>query len=244
MAAFKEGIGTLLKVDAFGTHAVSQSMVLIEADTRRKRQIGADANEHPTPVLVVNVKVVLHDPTLRQLEVPAVLGSDGNHDPGRFPGFENHHYLIFLGVLKVGIDKVVTPPLRRIQKGRAPFLATVLDPVLKLLSNVTQKIPSNPLALAIGIKETDHSLGLLKRLNQPVQKNPIKTTVGKFDAIVIMLAEGVHRLLLCGQIPGTYRGESFCDIEHHTKLGRSCRSKPKAKNPRGFGGQSPLIPLI
>jgi hypothetical protein len=31
MAAFKEGIGTLLKIDAFGTHAVSQPMVLIEA---------------------------------------------------------------------------------------------------------------------------------------------------------------------------------------------------------------------
>jgi hypothetical protein len=74
-----------------------------------------------------------------------------------------------------------------------------------LLSNITQKIASNPLALAIGIKEADYPLGLLKRLNQSVQKNPIKTTVGKFDAILVMLAEGVHRLLLCGEIPGTYR---------------------------------------
>src|SRR5260370_30846159 len=84
-----------------------------------------------------------------------------DHDPGRFPGLENHHHLIFLGVLKVGIDKVVTPSLRRIQNGRAPFLATVLYPVLKLLSNITQKIASNPLALTIGIKKADHSLGLL-----------------------------------------------------------------------------------
>src|ERR1700757_5347469 len=84
MAACKERIGTLLKIDAFGTHAVSQPMVLIEADTRRKRQIGTDANEHPTPVLVVNVEVILHDPTLRQLEVPALFFSDSDHDPGRF----------------------------------------------------------------------------------------------------------------------------------------------------------------
>ena len=28
----------------------------------------------------------------------------------------------------------------------------------------------------------------------------------------------------------------------HSKPGRSCRSKPKAKNPRGFGGQSHPIP--
>jgi hypothetical protein len=34
-----------------------------------------------------------------------------------------------------------------------------------LLSNITQQIASDPLALAIGIKEADHSLGLLKRLN-------------------------------------------------------------------------------
>jgi hypothetical protein len=61
MTAFKECIGTLLKIDAFGAHAVSQPVVLIETNTRRKRQIGTDANEHATPALVVNVKVVLHD---------------------------------------------------------------------------------------------------------------------------------------------------------------------------------------
>jgi hypothetical protein len=67
-------------------------------------------------------------------------------------------------------------------------------PVLELLSNITWEIASNALALAVGIKETDHSFGLLKRLNQSVQKNPIKTTVGKFDAILMMFAEGVHEL--------------------------------------------------
>src|SRR5258705_13704840 len=134
MTAFEERIGTLLKIDAFGAHAVGQPVVLIEADARRKRQIGTDANEHPTPVLVVNVEVILHDPTLRELEVPALFFSDGYHDPGRFPGFENHHHLIVLGVLKVRINKVVTPSIGRIEDRHTPFLATVLDPVLKLLS--------------------------------------------------------------------------------------------------------------
>jgi hypothetical protein len=64
--------------------------------------------------LVVNVKVILHDPALSQLQMPAIFCPDSNHDPSRFPGFENHHYLISLGVLKVGIDKVITPSLRRI----------------------------------------------------------------------------------------------------------------------------------
>jgi hypothetical protein len=35
----------------------------------------------------------------------------------------------------------------------------------------------------------------------------------EFHAMLMMLAEGVHRLLLCGEIPGTDRGESLCDIE-------------------------------
>jgi hypothetical protein len=90
------GARTLLKIDAFGTHPVSQPVVLIEANARRKRQIGADAYEHPTTVLVVDVKVILHDPTLRQLQVPALLCPDGNHDPGRLPGFENDNHLIVL----------------------------------------------------------------------------------------------------------------------------------------------------
>jgi hypothetical protein len=106
-------------------------------------------------------------------------------------------------VPKVGSHKLITPLLGPIQKGHAPLLATVEDPVLKLLGNIAQKIAGHPLALPIGIKEADDSLGLLKRLDQSVQKDPIKTTVGKFDAIVMMLVEGVHRSLLCGQRPGT-----------------------------------------
>ena len=85
-----------------------------------------------------------------------------------FPGFENDHHRIVLSVLKVRTNKVITPSLRRIQNGHAPFLATVFEPVLKLLGNIAQELASNPLTLAIGIKEADDSLGLLKRLNQPV----------------------------------------------------------------------------
>src|SRR6516164_10319136 len=194
MTAFEKGIGTLLKIDAFRAHALSQPVVLVEANARGKGQIGTDAHEHPTPVLVVDVKIILHDPTLRQLGVPAVLGSDGNHDPSRFPGFENDHHRIVLSVFKVWSNKVITPSLGRIHNGQAPFLATVFEPVLELLSNISQEVASNAQALAVGIKETDHSFGLLKRLNQSVQKNPIKTTVAKFDAILMVFAEGVHEL--------------------------------------------------
>jgi hypothetical protein len=195
VAASEESIGTLPEIDAFLPQAVSQPVMLIEADSGRKGQIGTHPNEHPPPVPVVDVEVVLHDPALSQLQMPALLCPDGNQDPGRFPGFEYHHYLISFGVLKVRIDKVIPSSLRGLQNGRVPFLAAVLDPVLKLLGDIAQAVASNPLALPIGIEEADHSFGLLKRLDQPVQKNPIETTVAKFDAILMVFAEGVHRLL-------------------------------------------------
>src|SRR4029077_10653788 len=136
MAAFEESIGTLLKIDPFGTHPVGHPVMLIEADACGKGQIGTDSYEHLTPALVVDVEVVLHDPALGQLQMPAVFRADAAHDTSRFPGFENHHYLIDLGLLKVWVDKVIPPSLRCIQNGRAPFLATVLDPALKLLGDI------------------------------------------------------------------------------------------------------------
>ena len=92
---------------------------------------------------------------------------------------------------------------------------------MKLPSNLAQAVVSNPLALAVSIKETNPSLRLLKGLNQSVQKNPIKTTVAKFDAILMVFAEGLHRWLLGGQIPGTYRDECLCDIEWHNGISRA-----------------------
>jgi len=48
----------------------------------------------------------LDDPALRQLQMPAVFRADRDHDPSWFPGFENHHYLIDLGLLQVWFDGI------------------------------------------------------------------------------------------------------------------------------------------
>ena len=113
------------------------------------------------------------------------------------------------------------PSLRCIQNGRLPFLAPILEPILKLLGDIAQTVSRDSLALAIGIKETDDPLGLLEGLNQSVQKNAVKTAVTELYAILVMFAEGVHRLVLCCQRPGTYRGERLCDIELEGYQGRS-----------------------
>ena len=56
--------------------------MLIETDACRKREVGREANEHSAPVASVDVEVVLHDPALGQLQVPAIVlfVPDGSQD--------------------------------------------------------------------------------------------------------------------------------------------------------------------
>jgi hypothetical protein len=58
----------------------------------------------------------------------------GNHR-SRFENWHTPHRLF-----KVGIDKIIATPLRRIQNRDAAFLATVLEPVLELLGDLAQTV--------------------------------------------------------------------------------------------------------
>ena len=64
ISAFEESIGTLPEIDVFLPQAVSQPVMLIEANSGGKRQIRTHPNEHSAPVPVIDVEVVLHDPAL------------------------------------------------------------------------------------------------------------------------------------------------------------------------------------
>jgi hypothetical protein len=125
--AFQEGIGGLLKSDAVLAHAVGQPMVLIETDTGGEWKVRADPHEHPSPIPVIDVKVVLNDPALRELEVPSVcdLVADGNHDPRRFSRLEDGHDGVRLGPFEIRVNKfsnhAVTQP--RKEKRSQPCLA-------------------------------------------------------------------------------------------------------------------------
>src|ERR1700731_2230743 len=111
--AFREGVGALLEADAFLAHAVGQPMVLVEADAGGKWKVGADAYEHSSPVPVIDVKIVLNDPTMRELEVPSVrdLVADGSHDARRFSRFEDDHDGVGLGPFEIWVDELVTTML-------------------------------------------------------------------------------------------------------------------------------------
>src|SRR5580700_10548511 len=96
MGAPQECIGALLKIDALLAHAHCQPMMLIEADAGRERQVGAHTYEHASPMLVVDVEVVLHYPALRHLQMPAVilLVPDGDHNAGGLAALHNGDHLV------------------------------------------------------------------------------------------------------------------------------------------------------
>ncbi len=128
----------MLESDAVLAHAVGQPMVLIEADTGGERKVRTDAHEHPPPIAVIDVKVVLNDPTLRELEVPSVcdLVADGGHDPRRFSRPEDGHDCVGLGPFEIRVDEVVTTALRCFDNRNVALFGPLRHPALELVGDV------------------------------------------------------------------------------------------------------------
>ena len=105
--------------------------MLVETDPSGEWQIRTHAHEHPAPAAIVDIEVVLHDPALSDLQVPAACVSvaDRRHDPCRLSGLEDDDNLIRLGALEVGLDKFVASALWRLDNHRAPSVGLLLDPL-------------------------------------------------------------------------------------------------------------------
>ena len=127
--------------------------------------------------------------------MPAGAFPDRRQDPRGLAGFQDDDDLIGLRPPEVSVDEVVAASGRRLDDWRAPLCRAGLDPVLVLRGDVAQHRLAHRVQLAIAVDETDHPLGLLKRLNQPVQQDAIETPVRETNAIVMMLVEGVHGCL-------------------------------------------------
>jgi hypothetical protein len=53
-------------------------------------------------------------------------------------------------------------------------------------------IPADRIELAVAVEETDHVLGLLKRLDRPVEQDPVKAAYPKRMLSLVVLIKGVH----------------------------------------------------
>ena len=110
--------------------------MLIETDASGEGEIGAHPYEHLSPTGVLDVEVVLLDPTPLQLEMPTVVFPDGGQDGGGLACFDDGHNLIGLGTSEVALHEVIAPAWEIFLNGYTPFLGAVLDPVVILRSNV------------------------------------------------------------------------------------------------------------
>jgi hypothetical protein len=72
---------------------------------------------------------------------------------------------------------------------------------------------------------------LLEGLDQSVQQDSIEAAVAELNAILVMLDEGVHGALLCGEIPGAYRYERL-------------RELPSRLTEMGYQGVRPKVMLM
>jgi hypothetical protein len=120
-------------------------MMLVEADPRRKRQVGGHAHEHAPPSLVIEIEVVLNDPALGELQMPAIGGSvaDGDHDAGRLTRFQHSHDFVGLCAFEIGRDELVTTALRRFQNRDIALFRPWLQPLLKVIGNAMQRVPAH-----------------------------------------------------------------------------------------------------
>ena len=199
VAAFQEGVGALLEVDLLLAHPVGQPVMLIQADTGSEGKVGAHSYEHPPPAGVVEIEIVLDDPTLRHLQMPLVvlLVAVGDQNPPRLTGPDNRHDLIRLGVDEIRVEEFVPAAFGRFYDRRAPLLGSVGHPMLVLLGDVAEFILGYPLPIAIRVEEPNHSLGLLEWLDQAVQQQPIEAPVMEPDAMLMMFEKSVHGRTSC-----------------------------------------------
>src|SRR5438046_10344123 len=103
--------------------------MLIETDTGGEREIGANPYEHSSPMGVLDIEVILIDPTPLHLEMPTIVFPDGGHVGGGLTCFANGYNLIGLGTLEVALNKVLAPAWGIFLNGHTPCLAAGLGPM-------------------------------------------------------------------------------------------------------------------
>ena len=75
----------------------------------------------------------------------------------------------------------------------------LFDPGLELFGSAAQHIAADRIELLVAAEEPDHSLGLLKRLDSPVEQDPVKAAVSEANAILVVLIKRVHPRLPCSE---------------------------------------------
>src|SRR5438445_8988079 len=159
--------------------------MLIETDTGGEREIGANPYEHSSPMGVLDIEVILIDPTPLHLEMPTIVFPDGGHVGGGLTCFDNGYNLIGLGTLEVALHKVIAPAWGIFLNGYTPFLGAVLDPMVILGGDVAQQLPTDGIDLAIEVEKADGTLWLLTSLNASLFMTAPRVAARTFQDLVV-----------------------------------------------------------
>src|SRR5690349_1919222 len=98
-------------------------MVLIQTDPGGERKVRAYANEHRSPFGIPEIEVILVHPAILGFQMPLLTGADGRHNAGGFARLDDHHHLVGLRPLKIGLDEVVAPTFGGVYDSHAPLLS-------------------------------------------------------------------------------------------------------------------------
>ena len=93
---------------------------------------------------------------------------------GGLAALDDRDGLIRLRSPEMEVQELVAAAFRRFENRCVPLLRTVDSPVLELAGDFAQYVPAHRILLAIRVEETDHTLRLLKRLNETVQQSRSK----------------------------------------------------------------------
>src|SRR5207244_13398366 len=135
--------------------------MLIETDTGGEREIGANPYEQSSPMGVLDIEVILIDPTPLHLEMPTIVFPDGGHVVGGLTCFDNGYNLIGLGTLEVALHKVIAPAWGIVLNGYTPFVGAVVDPIVILGGDVARHYPTDWIELALQVDHADGQLSLV-----------------------------------------------------------------------------------
>jgi hypothetical protein len=131
-----------------------------------------------------------------------LLVADGKQDAGGFPRLEDDDDLVRLGALEIRRDEVVAAPVGRVQNRDIPRGRTILDPVVELVGDVSEGVPTHALVIPVCVEEPNDALGLLEGLDHAVEQDPIEAAIPESNATLMVLVERVHGVLPRGEIPG------------------------------------------
>src|SRR5262245_40820330 len=101
---------------------------------------------HPSPVPVVDVNVVLDDPPVGDLEMPAVcpLVANGGHDARRFARLDDHHHVVRLSPFEVRVNELITPaPPGCLHNRNIPLFGPTFQPLLELIGDAAPHVAAH-----------------------------------------------------------------------------------------------------